>query len=121
MAGERADDFLVGVECDVKDKGQLGLLRGIEHIQVQRVAVQDAGARPVAGDKMGAVVGQNGLRGRNPRQDALAAAGKPGEEMRLDEAFRDQQVGPVDQIVQPEGAARRQVPLKTMCCLSRLS
>ncbi len=32
--------------------------------------------------------------------------------MRLDEAFRDQQVGPVDQVVQPEGAARRQGPLE---------
>ncbi len=74
MAGERADDFLFGVERDVEDKGQLGLLRGEQHVLVQRVAVQDAGARPVAGDEFGAVVGQNGLRGRNPRQDALAAA-----------------------------------------------
>ena len=56
-------------------------------------------------DKLAAMVGHDGLVRRDSGQHRFSAAGKAGEEMRLNKALRNQQVGlgcdPVDDALSP--------------------
>ena len=60
---------------------------------MEGIAVQHAGAGAGGGNKLGAVVAQNGDLIAHAGQHALAAAGEAGEEVRLNEALGHQQVG----------------------------
>ena len=93
VAGKGGDYLLVLVDDDVDDVGQLGLPGGVHHVDVQGVALQHAGAGEVGGDELGAVVAQHRHLIAHAGQHALAAAGEAGEEVGLDEALADQQLG----------------------------
>lgn len=71
VSGEGGDHPLVSVDDHVADKSQLGLLGGIQHIPVNGVAVQDAGAGIGTVNKGGAVVGQHGLPAGHSRAATL--------------------------------------------------
>ena len=105
VAGDGEDGLLVGVDDHVDDVGQTRGAGGIEHVVMDGVAVDDAGAGAGAGDELAVVVIDNGLAGGDAGQNALAAAGEAGEEMGLDEALGHQQVGLGRQAVDDQVAA----------------
>ena len=89
MTRKSADDFFIGIEGDIEDERQTDCFRGKKHILVYRVVMQVAGPGIVTGDKSGAVIGQYRCGTGNPRQDALATAGKTGKKVRFNEPFGD--------------------------------
>ena len=108
VAGKRGDDFFFRIDDDVQDKGELRFFRRVEHIAVNRVAFEDACASFVALDEFAAVVRHDRFGRSDAGQDRFAAAREAGEEVRLDEAFGDEEVGVDGSAVDEQLAARRQ-------------
>ena len=92
IAGKGRDNLLVFVDDHVDDVGQFRHLRRRDHILVQRVAFENTRSRVRAVDEFRAVVAHHGLAVADPWQHTLAPAGKAREEMRFNEAFRNEQV-----------------------------
>ena len=108
VAGKGGDDFLLRIDDDVQDEGELRFLRRVEHVAVDGVAIEDARASLVALDELAAVVRHDRLGGCDARQDRLAAAREACEEVRLDEALGDEEVGIDRRAIDEQFAARRQ-------------
>ena len=92
IARKGRDRFLVLVDHDIDDVRKLRHLRRRDHILVNGVAVEDAGAGIRAVDELGTVVAEHRHLIGHAGQHTLAAAGEAGKEMRLDKALRYQQL-----------------------------
>ena len=93
VPGECADDFLFRIQHHIDNESQLCLFRRIEHIAVNRVSVEISGPCEGTPDEFRAVVRQHGFAGGDAGQHAFPSAGESGEEVRLDESLRHQQIG----------------------------
>ena len=105
IACHGADHLFIGVDNYVTDKGEIRLSCGIEHILMDRIALQHTGTGIRRVNESGVVVIDNCLPGGNTRQYALSSAGKTGEEMGLDKPFGHQQVCLDRQTVEDQLAA----------------
>lgn len=76
----------------IHDKRKLRRLRRIQHVPVNRIAVQNAGPRLRVHNELGTVIRQNRPAGSDSGKHAFAAAGKAGKKMRFDKTFGNQQV-----------------------------
>ena len=79
VAGESGNHFFFLVNDYIADESQLSLLGGVDHIPVNGVAVQDAGAGKEAVNESGAVVGQYGGRLATPGSTLLRPPEKPAK------------------------------------------
>ena len=93
VARERSDDMVLSVQHDVQDEGEARHFGGGHHVVVHAVALDDARSRPRVVHELPVVVVHDGLVGGHARQHRLARPREAGEEMRLDEALGEQQVG----------------------------
>ena len=92
ITGKSSNGLLASIDNNIYDIGKLCHSCCGKHILVDGVMIQNTGAGIRAVDKLGAVVAHDGDSVRNTGQDALSASGKTGEEMRLNEAFRYQEL-----------------------------
>ena len=105
VAGESGNHFFFLVNDYIADESQLGLLGGVDHIPVNGVAVQDAGAGKGAVNESGAVIGQYGGPAGDSGEHTLAPAGETGKEVGLNEALSHQQVRLGGQLVDEQLAS----------------
>ena len=100
IACHRIDHLLITVQHNIDNILQIDFPGCPQHIRMDGVALQDAGAGLGMGYKLRTMVGEHRFPGRDTGQHALSAAGETGEEMGFYEAFCKQQVGlhrqPVD-------------------------
>ena len=78
VAGKSSDDLLIGVDDDVANECQFSRFSSIEHIFVNRVALQDTRTGIGAGDEFRAVVSQDRIAG-NTRQTDLRPPDMPAK------------------------------------------
>ena len=93
LAAERRDDALLAVEHDVEREVDAGRRGDRADVVVHRVAVGDAPGGARVADARGVVQHEHRLQPGEPGRGQLRAAGEPGEEVRLDEAGGDADVG----------------------------
>ena len=108
IARKGRDHVFLRIDHDIDDVRELGLFDSIDHVCMDRVAIQHAHTRVFTGDESAAMVPQNSPAAADARQDALASAGKARKEMRLDEALRHQQVALGGEAVHIEAGTRGQ-------------
>jgi hypothetical protein len=109
-AGVHPDDPLVGVEQHVE--GEVDLADGSHNgadVVVHRVPLDHAPPRLRVPDPRRVVQGQDGLEPGQSRRHQLGSAAEAGEEVRLDKAGRDAEVGLDPEPVQPH---RHAVPVR---------
>ena len=99
ITGKRAYHFVPGVDDHIADEGQLCGAGGIDHIFMDGVTLQNAGAGERTCNEVCVVIPSYCCLRGDTRQNALSSAGEAGEEMGLDEAFADEQVGILCQTV----------------------
>ena len=93
LAGEHRRDLLLTIECHVDREVDADHSRDLTHVVVDRVALGDAPGGARMTDALRVVQRHHGLETRKPGRDHLGAPAEPGEEMRLDEAGGDPNVG----------------------------
>ena len=101
LAAEGARDPLLAVEHDVEREVRAGGRGDRAHVVVHGVALRDAPARVGVADARGVVQRQRRLEAREARGDELRTAGEAGEEVRLDEAGGDADIGGDPLAVEP--------------------
>ena len=101
LAAEGVRDALLTVQHDVEREVRARRGGDRAHVVVHRIAVRDPPARIRMADAGGVVERQRRLEAGEARRDELGAAGEAREEVRLDEAGRDADVGPRPFAVQP--------------------
>ena len=91
-AGESPDYAAVGRDDHVQDEGEARLVHRENHVAVYWVAVERSGAGAFVRDEFRAVVRKHRLPRGHAREDRFAPAVKAREEVRLDEALRDEKI-----------------------------
>ena len=107
MPCHRMHYLLLAVDHHVRHERELRRLRRVQHVAVDRVPFKDSGPRIRALDELAAVVGEHRLARDYARKHALPPSREARKEVRLDEAFGDEQVCLHRETVHDEPAARR--------------
>ena len=100
--------MLLRVDDDVADERQPDLPGGEDHVAVDRVALENSGSGPFVRNKLRAVIRHHRRVACHAGKHALAASRETGEEVRLDEPLRDEQVGLDRQLIEYQIASGRQ-------------
>src|SRR5205814_7855393 len=101
VAGKHTGDLLLFVEADVEQKARPDPQGDVAQLLPKWIAFGDAEGRARIADIFRAVIAHHGFETRATRHNPLWPAAEPGEEVRLDKAGDDAQIGfdqaPVEQ------------------------
>ncbi len=110
IAGKHGRDLLRAIQRDVHGEVDAGHPRNLADIVVDRIAFGDAPRRVRVADPAGVVQDEHGFESGQARRHHLRSAAEPGEEMWLDEAGRDADVGVHPGAIQVHGHIGLRLP-----------
>ncbi len=105
VAGEDAGDGAAGVERYIEEEGGAGAQGDVAHFLPKGVAIGDAEGGVWVGDVGAAMIADDCLHAGDAGHDALWAAAESGEEVGLDEACDDADVGLDEMAIEQGGGA----------------